>query len=331
MNLVRLRASVAAMLLAVVGAQAATLADPGWERLLQDQRFAELEQQARQRLQSQPADPQASLAVALAALSEDRSPRLEPALKQAERCLQADPQSAVCHYAAGSLLGVQAMNAGMLAGLRLAGRIKESLTRAVALDPSYFPARDALQQFHLLAPGIAGGSLDTARALAVQAEARQPEHAKLLHAKLALHERRWDDAQRLLASVRTGQDEDLRDGVREASAALGARLVQDQRLPQARGVFERLQREFPAHAVGFYGLGRVLQESGALDEALAQLDRARPLKLADRFPIDYRAALAWLGKGDTARARSLLERFVAAGKGHPQTLDEARQRLADLR
>jgi len=325
------RALVAAACCVVVSLQAQTLSDPHWEALLEAQRFAELDKLAQARLQAQPDDPQATLAIALVAMSSDDPARVESALQLADKCLQRQPAAAVCHHAAASLWGVQALTGGMVKAMSLAGRIRDGFAKAVELDPLYFDARDGLVQFYLMAPGIAGGSVAKAREVAAAAQPRQPEHAKLLRARIAMQEEQWAEAERELAAVQPGDDPGLRNGLREAWTVLGALYLHEKQPAKAKPVFERLQREFSAHAAGFYGLGRMLVDGGAVDEAIALLERARGLKGAQRYPIDYRLALAWLQKGDKPRAKSLLERFVAQGKGQRATLEDARKRLAELR
>ncbi len=69
----------------VVPLQAQTLSDPQWEALLEAQRFVELDKLAQARLQAQPDDPQATLAVALVAMSSDDPARVESALQLADK------------------------------------------------------------------------------------------------------------------------------------------------------------------------------------------------------------------------------------------------------
>jgi tetratricopeptide (TPR) repeat protein len=313
-----------------VHASAQSLADPQWNALLEAERHAELQKLALARLQAQPDDPQATLALSLLAAGANDPQRVEAALLLANKCLQRQPAAAVCHFATGSLLGVQAVTGGMLKAMTLTGRIRDAFAKAVELDPLYFDARDGLVQFYLLAPGVAGGSVSKAREVAAAAQARQPEHAKLLRARIAMQQEQWAEAERELAGVRPGPDTSLASSVREAWGQLGASYLHNAQPAKARPVFERLQRDYAAHALGFYGLGRVLGETGAPDEAIAQLERARTLQGADRLPIDYRLALAWLQKGDKPRAKPLLERFVSLGKGHPNNLADAKKRLAEL-
>ena len=71
-------------------------------------------------------------------------------------------------------------------------------------------------------------------------------------------------------------------------------------------------------------------DSGQFDQAIAAFERAAALDRTAGLPIDYRAGLAYLAKGDRDKARTLLARFVAAGKGSKQNLDDAKKRLAQM-
>jgi tetratricopeptide (TPR) repeat protein len=73
-----------------------------------------------------------------------------------------------------------------------------------------------------------------------------------------------------------------------------------------------------------------LTDAGQFDQAIASLERAAALPGGSELPIDYRLALAYQAKGDRAKARALLTRFVAAGKGHPKNIDDAKKRLSQI-
>jgi tetratricopeptide (TPR) repeat protein len=323
-------ALLAAALLACAGsAQAAALKDPQWNALLEAGKTAELDKAARARVQSQPDDAQGYLAVALAAVNSGEAAPLEAALKQAEACVERLPQSAQCHYALGSVLGMQAMSASLFKGMGMAGRIRDAFARAVELDSAYFEARDSLVQFYLLAPSLAGGSVPKAKEAAAAIQARQPEHAKLLRARIALKEEKWTEAERELASVHS-DDKDLRDGLVEALTQLGTQYLRDKQPGKARQLFEQLVQQHPGQALGPYGLGRVLIETGDAAGAIVQLERARSLQGAAGLPIDHRLGQAYLAKGDKAQGKAALERFVANGKANPRNLEDARKRLAEL-
>jgi len=324
------RSLILSLALIASAAHAQVLKDPQWQAWLDSGRTAELTQAAQARLGTQPEDAQAAVALALAAVDEGQPARLDAVLKPVQACADKQPAQAICFYALGTVQGVQAMTGGMMAGMRLASKVKDNLSRAVELDPMLFEARQALSQFYLVAPGIAGGSVSMAKELASAAQARQPEHAKLLRAQIALQDKQWLEAERELQSVRPGDDKLLAIEVRQSWAQLGTAYFGDKQFPKARGVFEQLMRDAPTQALGPYGMARVMTETAQPDEAIKLLERARALEGADRLPIDHRLGIALLAKGDKPAAKLALERFVASKKPNPRNLEDAKKRLAEL-
>ena len=317
-------------LLSAPTARSQSLRDPAWETLLENDRHAELETQARQRLKAEPGDPQATLAVGFAVLADGKAATVDAAVPLAEACIARHPEAAECHYMLGNLLGAQALRGGMMQGMRLAGRIRESFEKAVALGPDTFNHRVGLMQFYLAAPGIAGGGVDKARDLVAATEARQPEQARCLRAMVEISEEHYAEAEKLLWAVQPGNDNALRSTVYGTLAQLGAQKLNAKQTAQAQSLFERLMQSDPSRAFAVYGLGRVRAETGAPQEALRYYAQARTLRGHAGLPIDYREALAWLGVGDTAKAKALLQRFVSAGRGHPKNIEDAKERLAKL-
>lgn len=315
--------------LSALGAQAGLLKDPQWSTWLDAGKTAELDKAGRAHVQSQPDDAQGYLAVALAALSTSEPAALESALKTAEACVARLPQAAQCHYALGSVVGQQAMTASMFKMVGMASRIREAFAKAVELDPLFFEARDGLVQYYLMAPSIAGGSVTKAREAAEAVQTRQPEQAKLLRARIAAKEEKWADAERELNAIRS-DDKGLRDEARGVWGQMAFKLMSDKQPAKARPMFEQLARDYPGHAIGPYGLGRVLIDSGKADEAIALLERARALEGAAELPIDHRLGIALLAKGDKAGAKAALERFVKNTRANPRNLEDARKRLAEL-
>lgn len=319
-----------ALALMAGSAQAQVLKDPQWQGWLDAGKTAELERAAQARLSAQPDDAQAAVALALAALDGGEAKRLEAVSKPLQACIERQPPQAICHYALGSVLGVQAMNASMFKVMGLASNSKENLLRAVELDPMLYEARQALTQFYLMAPGVAGGSTSKAKELAAAADKRQPEQAKLLRALIASQDKQWAEMERELQSVKPGDSKSLQNDLRDAWSQLGAQLLADKQAAKSKTVFDQLARDYPTQAIGAYGLGRVAIEQGQPDEAIKQLERARTLEGADKLPVDHRLGIALLAKGDKPQARLALERFVASKKANPRNLEDAKKRLAEL-
>ncbi|MEK8029281.1 hypothetical protein AACH06_00490 [Ideonella sp. DXS29W] len=317
-------------LLPLGAARAQSLADPAWEELLESDRYAELEAQARQKLKAEPGDPQATLALGFAVLSQGTPAQQDAGVPVAEACVKAHPESGVCHYVLANLLGVQALRAGMFKAMGMAGRIRESYEKAVALQPDAFNHRLGLMQFYLAAPSIAGGGTDKARDLARSTEAKYPEQARCLRALVAVSEEKYDEAEKLLWAVQPGKDNALRSAVYGSLGQIGAQRLNNKQPAPAQALFERLVQVEPGRAFAFYGLARVKAETGALQDALRFFTQARSLRGQATLPIDYREALVWLQLGDNGKAKSLLQRFVDVGRGHPKNLEDAKERLAKL-
>lgn len=317
-------------LLATLPAAAQNLRDPAWEQMLDNDRWAELESAARARLKAEPGDPQATLALGYALLGTGQPASVDGAVPLAEACVARNPSAGECHYVLGMLRGAQALRGGMLKAMTLAGSIRESFEKAVALSPDRFSHRVALMQFYLAAPGIAGGGTDKARELARATEAQQPEQARCMRAMLAVSDKKYDEAEKLLWAVQPGTDETLRASVYNQLGQIAAQRLNDQQVPQAQSLFERLARLDPSRALALYGLGRVKAEAGAPQEALKLYGQARGLRGHATLPFDYREALAWLQLGDAVKAKALLQRFVNAGRGHPKNLEDAKERLGKL-
>lgn len=326
-NLIRL---APALLLAATGAtaRAQMLADPALEALYQAQRPAELQRAAQQRLATEPDHPAAVLALALAALERNDKPLRQEALARARACAERQPRAQPCHYAHGTLLGVQAMSEGMIAAARSAGTVREALATAHALDTAWYPARSALLEFYALAPGMMGGS--TAKAAELAQAAPRPEQAAALQARLLLGEKQWAGALALLMPLLPTTEPTLREDVTQWGSQAGLALVNDGQAAQAQAWFEKLMRTHADASAGPYGLARVKGELGDWTGALALLERAAALKGATAWPIDYRIGIAQQQLGRVEAARAALQRFVDAGKGQKTSLADARKRLDEL-
>lgn len=326
-NLALLRSLLLAALLALLAppGRAAVFRDEGLQRAYEQGRHEDLEREARSR-----SGAEALAALTLAKLSTAGKDALAPLQAEAEQCLSLHPDAAVCHFLLASVLGKDAQIGGTWRGLRLVGRIRDSLARAVELDPAMFEARSTLQMVLLLVPAVAGGSVDQARQLEVAVRDSQPEVAKLLRARLAAHAKRWDEAERELLAIRLGEQRSFHGEVLNAWTGVARHWLKEGQASRARARFEQLAQQLPLLAQPLYQLGRVAAEEGRHEEALRLFTRARGLSGAPLLPIDYRMGLACLDLGDRPGARLHLQRFVQQRLGTPANLDDARKRLLEL-
>jgi tetratricopeptide (TPR) repeat protein len=303
-----------ALALLAGAAHADVLKDPQWQAWLDAGKSADLARAAQAQAKARPDDDQAAIALALAAIDDNDAGRLEASIPALQACADKRPQAA-CSYALGRVYGQQAMTASVFKMPGLATRTKEQFARAVEQDPALFEARSGLTQFYLMAPGFAGGSVAKARELAAEVQPRQPEQARLLRA---------------LVAMKPGDDRTVARELRGEWSRLGFEFMEQKSFPKARGIFEALQRDYPAHAAGPYGLGRVLTEQGQPDEAVKAFERARTLEGAERLPLDHRLGQALIAKGDKVAARVALERFVQNKRANPRNVEEAKKLLAGL-
>jgi tetratricopeptide (TPR) repeat protein len=309
-------------------ASAQTLKDPALETLYVAEKTDELQKAATQRLAAQADDEQAVLALVLAALQRDDPAARVSALSRAQTCAQKLPRSAPCQYAHGVLLGVQAMNEGMLKAARSASTVREALSAAHEIEPAWFAARSALMEYHLLAPGVMGGS--TARAAELARSAPRPEQAQALQGRIALQDKRYEAALAAFASLPAVTEQALAADVRGWSEQAALGLLNSGQATKAQPVFERLMRERPTDAAGAYGLARVRGELGDWAEALRLYELSLGLKGAGDRPIAYRIGIAQQQLGRADAAKLSFNNYLSAGKGSKTTMDDTRKRLSQL-
>lgn len=306
-------------------APAAVLADAGLQRLLDQERYAELEREGAQR-----GGDQGVAAQLLARLALAGSGDFETLIEQGEQCVQRFAQSASCHYVLGSALGMEAQSGGTLRALRLVGRVRAALARAVQLDPSMFEARSNLQLLYLVLPGIAGGSVEKARQLEREVRDSQPEVARLLRARLEAQAERWELAEAELAAIRLGEQRSFHAEVLNAWAGLAKHWLKQDLHARARARFEWLAQQLPQMAQPVYQLGRIAADAGQHLEALRHYERARGLAGAAQLPIDHRVGVAYMDLGEKDKARQFLQRVVQDRRASRNSVDDARKRLAQL-
>lgn len=102
--------------------------------------------------------PEASLHLAQIYMGSD----LDESQEWIEEAIEQLPNSALAHYWRGRIMAAQAQSS-IFSALSYAGKSLDGFTRAVALEPDSVRYRNALMQFHLQAPSIAGGDIKIAQ------------------------------------------------------------------------------------------------------------------------------------------------------------------------
>ncbi len=215
-------------------------------------------------------DPQA-----LQQLGRDAITRGEPgkAVEYFEKAVALKPDNAEYHYQLGNAYAQAGMAGSMFQAMSGAKKMRSEFERALGLDPNFTLARFGLLEFHVSAPGIAGGS-DSA-ALEQAAEIRKRD---------AL------DGHRAFARIHTAAKKpDL-----------------------ARKEYDDLMKEQPASARAhyFYGVYLMLTEknyktAGDEFESAVKLD---PSYMPAYFQIGHVAALA---ENNFARGEETVKKYLA--------------------
>ncbi len=92
----------------------------------------------------------------------------DAALAKAQAQVDSNQNSAEAYYWLGAANGRLAQTASIFSKLGYAKAVRSAFERAAALDPKQIEARIGLIQFHLQAPGLAGGDEDLVPALVQQ-------------------------------------------------------------------------------------------------------------------------------------------------------------------
>jgi tetratricopeptide (TPR) repeat protein len=321
------------MLANIPAAQAQFFKDQGLEALLTNRNYAELEKVSLARISNKPDDSQAVLALAVIALRganrpEDNQKR-RASIEQSEACLARQPGAGVCHYTLGSVLGIQAMNEGLLKMAGSVGKIKDALTQAVALENQWYPARSALVSFYLMAPGFAGGSKSKARDIAKSAPL--PEHSRALEASILLADDQDEAALQILNGIKTTDDRYLNDEIANSTFGAAIGLLNKGKVQASRPIFEKLVRDRPLEPNGWWGMARVNAEAGNHAEAVKIFNSLASLNGADALPVNYRLGISLQALGQLDLAKAAFSKFIVTAKGSKKSLEDAKVRLDSIK
>jgi tetratricopeptide (TPR) repeat protein len=308
------------LVLAILLANAAL--DRG-EALLQQGKAREAHAAFKEAVSSEPKNAAALAALGLTTLQIDRD--VDRAVDLLERSVELDPKNARAHLYLGSAYGEKAQRGSIFTAMRVAGKVKDEFARAVELDPSWVDARMGLLQFYLLAPGIAGGSVDKAREQAEAIGRLDAARGFLAQATIAQHES--EDPLPLLEKAVRAAGADVKTAL-PVRNQLGYALLRVKRVDEAIENFRAAVAMAPDRANPHDSLGDGLAAKGDLDAALASYRRA--------LEIDPAFSSAWYGtaeiaekKGQKADARRAWSKFLElTPKG--KRAETARERLTKL-
>jgi len=242
-----------------------------------------------------------------------------------EKVVARDPSRAEYQFWYGNSIFNGIDELGMLSKLSSARKGRDAYAEAVRLDPSYVDARVALAQYFSGAPGIAGGSMEKARAEAAALLAlpggRGAFQGRLLLARLAANDKDWAEMARQYQAAETAGGEGASPAaalsshawslIRQKEDPAAALPVLDRydriakpddtgpaffraeayralkRHREAADLYAKVLAANPAAVNSRWGMAECLEAVGDRKAAAAQYD-----EFAKRFPKDDRASKA---------------------------------------
>lgn len=244
-----------------------------------------------------------------------------------EKACQLAPGVSLYAQWLGRAYGLEAQHASLLAKPGLAGKARDALAHAVALDPDNLGARSDLAAYYAAAPVFMGGGAGKAQTQVAEIRKRDPYLGQVRTGDLLWDNDRFAEAEKeYLGAVRIDPKRP------EARGRLGSYYTEHGHYPQAFEQWDAILAANPREPHALFGLGKTAAFSGQREgEGVAALQVfLKGPKPEAEGPPPARAH-CYLGvllakRGDVAGARAA---FQQALRLNPN-LDEAKQGLAKL-
>jgi len=199
------------------------------------------------------------------------------ALERFTRAAEREPKSADYQFWMASASFDRVDDVGMLSKMSLASDGRAAFEKAIALDPGHVAARVGLSQFYLNAPGIAGGSVEKARAmgdaLLALPEKRGEFQGRMVLAGIAAHEENWAEMSRQCTAAETASGEGA-DAVGALRTQAWFLLTRKKDAAAAEPVVARYVKAAPADDMtALYLDGEVKRQLGRCGDALPRFDQ----------------------------------------------------------
>jgi Flp pilus assembly protein TadD len=267
-------------------------------------RYAEARRELDSAVRTHPNDARAHHYLGRIAMHETR---FGDAITHLQKAAELEPSVAEHQILLGRAYGQMAVRSGLTKKFGLAKRARAALERAVELDPTSVEARSGLIQFHLLAPGLVGGSSSKARAHAAEIAKHSPFRGALARAWIAEDRKDYDRAAH-----------EYRDAIVRAPDSLIsywglAQLWQrGARFDSSFALMDDLITRHPDAMPAYYYYGRAASLSGQhLPEAVSALERYIAYDPREGEPprssAHYRLGLVYERMGDREKARREFE------------------------
>jgi len=130
--------------------------------------------------------------------------QFDAAANACEQAVQLDGQNSDYHLWLGRALGEKAARASFLTAFSLAKRTRAEFEEAVRLNPRNVEALISLGDFYRQAPGVVGGGVDKAQAIAADLDKVDPVRAHQLRGNIAEQQKDYATAEREFKQATAG-------------------------------------------------------------------------------------------------------------------------------
>lgn len=314
-------AFLAAILAIGLAIPASGQADP--EKLIEAGHWKRARAVVEARIRQNPNDPLANFLLSQIrhAFGDDSTP-----LTPAEKAVALDGRVAKYHRQLAEVLGVEAQHAGPVKIIFLARRFRNEIDTAISLDPRDVQAQRDLLEYYLAAPGIAGGDIRKALAMAEHIGELESPEGFLAKARIASFRKQTGETEALLRQAAEAQPPSYRARAELAKFYLATEHSNRVAAESAAQELLKLDRS----RVDSYSILATIyaerREWSALDAILTEGSQQNP----DDLTPYYRAADAIL---NTARDQARAERYLRAyldrePEGNAPPAADARRKLA---
>jgi tetratricopeptide (TPR) repeat protein len=254
-----------------------------------------------------------------------REGRIDDAVAFGELAARREPERSTAHYWLGRVYAQKAQEASLLRKFGWAKKCRAAFEKAVELDPSNTDAGLDLIQFYLIAPGIVGGGLEKARALAPRIDAPESSRRILAGALLFQGEGKSIEAETAFRKALESAPEDERNLTYFVTF-----LVAQKRFADAMEACRHLLTAHPEVTGTHYQIGKVASVWGhELEEGLSNLDaflQTPPKPIGPTWAdARYRKGLILLKLGRREESRTEFQAALKLNPSHPGATREVKK------
>jgi tetratricopeptide (TPR) repeat protein len=224
----------------------AMVPDNAGMQMLERENYAGARAYFKSALQQRPQDATAAAGMATINLAQGEN---ESGVDWAQKAVAWAPQNPQYRMLLGLAYGSYIREVNVFSQLGMAYKVRDAFQHAVRLDPQNAAARSGLAKYYIMAPGIAGGSIDKAHEQIAALQKIDPAAAAETHATLAEHN---NDSTKAEAYLRQAAELD-RSG--NGNYWLGMFLIKQDRFADAIVAFEDGIHKSPSNSKNYYGVG----------------------------------------------------------------------------